>query len=404
MKIAYVTTYDSSDIEAWSGLGHHIRTSLCRSGFDIHPVDKLSETGGVLSAAKRFYYATLAMKTFRRDREPSLLRSYALQVEKALESVDCDVVFSPGTVPIAYVKTDKPIVFWTDSTFAGMVDFYPDFTNLCDASIRRGHQMEQAALNQCSLAIYSSEWAASTALRHYAVDPRKVKIVPFGANTDGLQRTDDGVRTLAAKSRDVCRLLFVGADWGRKRGEFALAIADLLVRQGIRTELNIVGCVPPHSTPRYVKVHGYVSKRTSHGRETLRRLFSECHFLLHPSRAECFGLVLAEAGSFGVPCVATNVGGTSSVVTDGINGLLFAVDESAAAYCSHIQRLFGSTSEYERLALSSFKEYCERLNWEVAGQRVRELIEEAVEGRRGTASSRALGERRREVVESEAMG
>jgi glycosyltransferase involved in cell wall biosynthesis len=253
--------------------------------------------------------------------------------------------------------------------------------------------MEQAALTRCSLAIYSSEWAASTALRHYTVDPRKVKVVPFGANTDGLQHSCDVGRIVAAKPLAVCRLLFVGADWERKRGEFAVAVADLLVRQGVPTELNIVGCVPPRPTPDYVEVHGFVSKRTSHGKETLRRLFAECHFLLHPCRAECFGLVLAEAGSFAVPCVAANTGGTSSVVTDGINGRLFAADESAGAYCTYIQRVFGSKSEYERLAVSSYREYRERLNWAVAGRRVRELIEEVDEHRRATASSLAIAGR-----------
>jgi glycosyltransferase involved in cell wall biosynthesis len=363
-----------------------MRKALSGTGFEICTIDNLSQVESVISAAKRLYYEKLAMKGFRQDREPSLLRSYAAQVGKALASINCDVVFSPGTLPIACLETDKPVVFWTDSTFAGMVDFYPGYTNLCTESVKRGNQMDRSALDRCCLAIYSSEWAASTALRNYTVDPRKVKVVPFGANIDGLQDTDDVARITAAKVGDVCRLLFVGVDWVRKGGDFTLAVAELLTRRGVRIELDIVGCIPPRDMPDYVRVHGYVSKGTQHGTETLKRLFSECHFLLHPSRAECFGLALAEAASFALPCLATNVGGTSSVVTDGVNGRLFNLDEGVDAYCAHIQSVFASKHDYDRLACSSFREYSERLNWAVAGRRVRELIEEAVELRDVTTS------------------
>lgn len=100
----------------------------------------------------------------------------------AISTANVDVVFSPGTIPIAHLKTNYPIVFWADATFAGMIDFYPSFSNLCSRSIRDGNRMEQAALSKCSLAIYSSEWAAKTALDNYDVNPQKVKVVPFGAN------------------------------------------------------------------------------------------------------------------------------------------------------------------------------------------------------------------------------
>jgi len=378
MRVAYVTRHHSSNVEAWSGLNHHIRRALGRSGCEIQTIDNLSDTPSLISAARRLYYEKIALKSFSAEREPLVLRSYATQVQNALASIDCDVVFSPGTLPLAYLQTDTPIVFWTDSTFAGMVDFYPGFMNLCEANIRQGNYGEQEALNRCCLAIYSSEWAASTALRHYDVDPRKVKVVPFGANVDGLHSPDEAARIARERSADVCRLLFVGVDWIRKAGDFAISIAELLNRQGVPTELNVVGCIPPRELPPYVKVHGFLSKADELGARRLRRLFNECHFLLHPSRAECFGLALAEASAFALPSLAAHVGGTGSVVTDGVNGRLFRLDDDADAYCAYIRTLFASRDEYLRLASSAFREYLERLNWTVAGKRVCELMEEAI--------------------------
>lgn len=378
MRIAYVTTHHSSNVEAWSGLNHHIHAALARSGCDMHTIDNLSEAPSVISAARRLYYEKIASKSFSAEREPVVVRSYAAQVQKALASMDCDVVFSPGTLPLAYLETETPIVFWADSTFAGMIDFYPAFTNLCDANIKQGNRVEQSALNRCCLAIYSSEWAASTALRHYAVDARKVKVVPFGANVDGLRTAEEVARITRERSSEVCRLLFVGVEWVRKAGDFAIAVAELLNRQGVPTELNVVGCTPRREVPTFVKVHGYLSKADARGATTLRRLFGECHFLLHPSRAECFGLALAEASAFALPSLAAHVGGTGSVVTDGVNGRLFRLDDGPDAYCAYIRKLLASRDEYLQLASSAFREYAERLNWTVAGRRVRDLIEEAV--------------------------
>src|SRR5215470_14068979 len=110
MKIAYVTSYDSSDPHAWSGLGSNILRTLQGSGFQTETVGKLHEqTSWVVRGKDRLY------QTFRRrylpERDPIILKSYATQVGRALTRFEHDIVFSPGTIPIAYLQIEKPIVF-----------------------------------------------------------------------------------------------------------------------------------------------------------------------------------------------------------------------------------------------------------------------------------------------------
>ncbi len=380
MKIAYVTTYDSSEIQAWSGLGNYILRTLQGAGFETETVGNLRErrTSLWLSKLKRRYYAELRSKKYLMNREPAILRDYSAHVEKILGSMDYDIVFSPGTIPIAYLQTQKPIAFWTDATFAGMVDFYPNFTNLCPATIRNGNKMEQLALSKCHLAIYASEWAASTAIKHYEVDPAKVKTVPFGANIECDRNQGDIEKIVENKTFDICKLLFLGVDWHRKGGEKALAVASLLNQRGVRTELHIAGCDPPSSLPGFAKRHGFISKKTDAGSKYLENLISESHFLIVPSRAECYGVVFAEASSFGLPSLATKVGGIPTVVHDGRNGWTFALDERPETYCDYIEKLMFSREGYRELALSSFREYSEKLNWLSAGRQVHALIQECV--------------------------
>ncbi|HEY5892565.1 MAG TPA: glycosyltransferase family 4 protein [Chthoniobacterales bacterium] len=373
MKIAYLTTYDASDVNAWSGSANSILRILQENGFETAPVGNLRERKAFLLKLKKACYGILFQK-YRIDREPSIVLDYAKQFEERLEAVRHDVVFSPGTIPLAFLKTQKPMAFWTDATFAGMINFYPQFTRLCAETIRNGNKMEQLALSKCRVAIYSSEWAAETAMRNYDVDPAKVKVVPFGANITCNRHLNDISTIVANKRFDVCKLLFLGVDWHRKGGSQALAVAECLARRGIETELHVAGCTPPANMPALVKRHGFISKKTEEGRKQLEQLMSDSHFLIVPSRAECYGVVFAEASSFGLPSLATNVGGIPTVVRDGKNGQTFPLDEKPDKYCDYIERYISLRQDYGELAFSSFNEYSTRLNWASAGRAVRDLI------------------------------
>ncbi len=192
MRIAYATTYDASDVRHWSGTGYYIAKALEQQGIDVRCAGPLAECAGWPIRAKQLYYKLVARKGYQCQREPKVLRSYADQVARSLrQSPGADAIVSPGTAPIAYLKSDKPIVFWADAAYAGMVGFYPGWSNLCRESIAKGNAMEQAALSNCRLAIYASDWAAKTAIDHYDVDPAKVKVVPFGANVACDRGRDD---------------------------------------------------------------------------------------------------------------------------------------------------------------------------------------------------------------------
>jgi glycosyltransferase involved in cell wall biosynthesis len=322
-------------------------------------------------------YRRLLSKTYRAEREPWVCKSYAHQVKERLASVKCDAVVSPGTLPIAYLRTEKPQFFWADATFAGIIGFYQGFSNLCAETIRNGNKIEQLALSKCRLAIYASEWAANSALQNYDVDPAKIKVVPFGANIVCNRTVKDIDLITEKKTFDICKLLFVGVEWIRKGGDVAFKVANLLNQRGIRTELHVVGCNPPEGLPGFVVNHGFLSKKSEEEMSLFNKLMSESHFLILPSFAECFGVVFAEASSFGLPSLATRVGGIPTAIRDGKNGQTFPLNENPEIYCDYIQRFMSSRQAYNELALSSFAEYAERLNWSSAGKKVFDLIRES---------------------------
>lgn len=376
MRVAYVTTYDASDPHAWSGSASYIPRALRSSAIETEVIDKV-DAGPMLSyllRAKALAYRRLLRREYQRDRSPAVAQRYARRVARRLEAAHCDAVLSPGTLPVACLDTDRPIAIWTDATFDGMVGFYPGFSNFCAETLRNGHRLEQQALSRCQLAIFSSEWAAATALRHYDIDAAKVKVVPFGANIDCRRTFQDVERIVQAKQYRVCKLLLVGVDWARKGGETALAVAQELNRRGIPTELHVVGCRPPYEPPAFVKLHGFIGKSTEAGRAQFERLMTQAHFLMLPSTAECYGVVLAEASSFGLPSLATRVGGIPTAVRDRRNGMTFDLEADPAQWCDYIEGVFSSVQDYGALARSAFREYAERLNWRSAGEHVKRLL------------------------------
>ncbi len=384
MKIAYVTTYDARDIKNWSGIGYYMARSLENQSMILEYIGSLTEKYSLPLKAKQYlsnYLSNkLLTKRYLRDRDPLILTNYAQQVATKLSKINSDLVFSPGSIPIAYLECNQPIVFWTDCTFSGLVDFYPEFTNLSKETLQDGDEMEKTALERCRLAIYSSEWAAQTAINNYQVESSKIKVVPFGANIECNRNIDDIKTLVKSRPSNRCKLLFLGVDWQRKRGDIAFKVAKELNQIGLETELTVVGCRPITNEPfsSFIKDLGFISKSTSEGLSKIGKLLAESHFLILPSTADCSPIVFCEANAFGVPCLTTDVGGIPTVIKDNLNGKTFAKEASIIDYCTYISNLFSDYSEYEKLALSSFNEYQSRLNWTVAGRTVKNLLLELI--------------------------
>lgn len=67
----------------------------------------------------------------------------------------------------------------------------------------------------------------------------------------------------------------------------------------------------------YIKILGTVN------RDEIHRLLEEANVLICPSREDPMPTVCAEAMMHGVPCVVSDVTGTSEYISDGYNGLIF---------------------------------------------------------------------------------
>lgn len=369
MKIAYVTEYDAKNVREWSGLGYFISQSLIKQGAEITFIGPLKTSNHFYHKLKEKFYSLFFKKKYRPNRNPRVLKNYAKQILQKIPA-NTEVIFCPASTTIAQLKTEVPIVFYTDATFGEMVNFYPEFKLYCKETIRDAHKMEQSSIDKCSLAIYSSDWAANSAIKHYHADKNKLRVLSFGANIQNEYTENQVLEFIRNRSNEVLKLLFLGVYWERKGGDVALDVAKYLNNSGVKTELHIVGYTPDFEVPDYVKVHGFLSKDNENDVEKFNSMLKTSHFLILPSIADCTPVVFSEANSVGLPVISTKVGGIPTVVKDGINGKLFDLGVPASEYGEYIKEIYNDKDSYYKMAKSSYSEYKKRLNWEFAGKKL----------------------------------
>ncbi len=389
MKVAFITPFDltqaMTQAKRWKNpfLVSYFSAKAVQEdpSFQVSYIHPISRRRYELPFSyKRKVYQKLSDQRYLSSREPLLLQDYGRQVARQIAAIKPDVVFASGTVATAYLDCEPPILSWSDATFAGMLDFYPYFSNLRRQSIRHGHAAEQSALERSRTILYTSDWAAQTAVDSYNIDPARIHIVPRGAAIEREPMLAEVKAMIAQRPSDQCRLLFIGQDWHRKGGDTAVAINQALNQMGLSAKLTVVG-QPAHqngSSPSLVEWVGFISKSSKEGREMMNRLMAESHFLLLPSRAETFGIVVCEASAFGVPSITSDVGGFPSVVNDNVNGRVFSFADGVAEAAAYMADLMADYGRYQELALSSYGEYQARLNWRAVGRQLRQHIKNTV--------------------------
>lgn len=102
------------------------------------------------------------------------------------------------------------------------------------------------------------------------------------------------------------------------------------------------------------------------------------HLFLNVSETEGLPVSIMEVMSFGIPVIATDVGGTAELVADGENGYLLARDFSDEQLAAKIEKIAALPEEaYQSLRLCAEKTVEEKFN---AEKNYRRFIEEALMG------------------------
>jgi glycosyltransferase involved in cell wall biosynthesis len=359
LRIAFVSSSDPLDIHSFSGTLYHMAQALQAVVPQLEIVRRTTPFW--------FSYMQRLIEIVSKGRVnvaswPILNRHFSSRLSRRWEGQRVVFVTVVASSLAAELSKYAPVIHISDATPELLLNLYPDYPSLTDSAAALAEKTEGRCIRRAVHNSFASDWAAASAISHYGADPNNVSVIPWGCNIADVPATDlrEGGRT-----GNVCKLLFVGVGWLRKGGDVVCDAARMLVERGIPIQLDLVGSIPPDSLaqPPWMVAHGFLNKNNEEDTMLMRSLMREADFLFVPSRQEAYGIVFAEASAYGTPSVTRNVGGVSTVVKDGKNGIILNETATPEDFANAIEKTWLNRSGYIELRKSTRRRYEKHLNW-----------------------------------------
>jgi 1,2-diacylglycerol 3-alpha-glucosyltransferase len=185
----------------------------------------------------------------------------------------------------------------------------------------------------CSRVIVPSR-AAGQSLVRVGVPEHKLVVVPTGIPTARpvLPSEIEAARRFLGVDDATPILLYVGRLAREKNIE---ALFAMLAEAPDNAVLALVGGGPEVKAMQLEAERRGLAKRTRFTgpipRADLPPIYSAAQIFTFPSTTETQGVVLSEAQSYGLPCVAADGGGAPEFVRDGVDGLVVPIDRLGRA-------------------------------------------------------------------------
>jgi D-inositol-3-phosphate glycosyltransferase len=248
---------------------------------------------------------------------------------------------------------------------------------------------EEQVVEAADMLIANTDIEAKQLINLYDADPGRVEVVHPGVDL-GIFRP---VGQAAARSRlglplDAHVLMFAGRIQPLKAPDVLLrAVAHLLERDpSLRSRLVVPvvggpsgsGLDHPESLAQLAATLGLddvVRFVPPVGQAELVDWYAAASLVCVPSYNESFGLVAVEAQAAGTPVVAAAVGGLTTVVRDGVSGLLVE-GHDPADYARAIERVIASPVLLQRLSEGAVRQAAQ-FAWEATAERTLEVYRQA---------------------------
>jgi glycogen(starch) synthase len=347
---------DTSGIARWT---HECALELSERGNEVHVITR-SQTkanhvdfkDGVwihsvvdLFSDELMYSAPIPIPESIARRAEAVLR----EIKRSQHIWGVDVVSAPiwdveGILCCAHLKV--PVITSLHTTYKLALPFKPEWRN--DQQYKTKHvdrviaaeswllQNSVAVLANSKQIIFEIDQCYSDVLKHRT---GSVTTVLHGLGSPIPQKLNGHHHLTAPHHAEKVRILFVGRLEERKGPDQLLLALAQMANLLDRVEVAFVGSPGKPDDPYSVRINHLAAglKRKNpkaavnflgHVSDVdLARYYSESDIFVAPSRFESFGLVLIEAMRHGVPVIACDIGGMREIITDGVDGYLFKVDD-----------------------------------------------------------------------------
>ncbi len=239
---------------------------------------------------------------------------------------------------------------------------------------------EQQVVEAADVLIANTDLEAKQLIDLYGADPGRVDVVHPGVDLDRFRPVAaadlPALRARLGLPADAVVLLFAGRIQPLKAPDVLVrAVAMLLERRPELRSRLVVPVVGGPSGSGLDKPTALASLAAELGlddvvrfvppvtQDELARWYAAATVVAVPSYNESFGLVAVEAQACGTPVLAAAVGGLSTVVRDGVSGLLLDTHDPTA-WAAALDRVVGDDDLRARLAAGAVDQAA-RFSWDV---------------------------------------
>lgn len=377
MNIAFVTRFDVNDRNARSGVPYSMFHALSKKHNVVwvncsFPQTRFEGWISFLFDQKLRDFFQFFGQTFSLY-NPLICWLTSHNLKKQLKKINYDIIISTETEAFSFLKQEKPILIRTDKIFPSTINYM--IFRMPKIFIKLSERLEIRVLKNITYLLAASNWMLEESQKYYSpYIQKKIKLVETGANFD-----DDKIsyhKRVYNKNKLV--LLFIGSFAQRKGVDIAFDTMQELNRtHNIQTSLVIIGGFPGNAivSDKNVKYLGMLNKNLEEDYNAFCNVFKNTDVLIFPTRAEYHGIVNCEAAAFGLPIFATNTGGVSTYVVDGVNGHTFPISATGKDYAKKINECLRD-GQMEKLSKNSRELYEEKFNWSTWERKVSQIINE----------------------------
>lgn len=240
--------------------------------------------------------------------------------------------------------------------------------------------VERHYLNSVDAFVFNSRFTMQDVNRLSPLKQRPWVLAYPGKDRLGVRLDEETIRRRCRRPGPL-KLLFVGNVIPRKGLIHVLeALQDLPYESW---ELTVVGSQSAH-TGYSRRIQQFIKKFLPEAPVkflglqpdlVVRQIYQESQVLVLPSDIEGFGIVYAEALGFGLPCIASALGGGAEIVTDNRHGWLISHGDSQRLR-QLLRQLIQDRTLLEQLSLGAISRYDELSSWSETQQSIKAFLEQ----------------------------
>tara|TARA_A100001011_G_scaffold354306_1_gene396598 strand:+ start:108 stop:1244 length:1137 start_codon:yes stop_codon:yes gene_type:complete len=376
MKIGIISRGNLEDKLFWSGVPNTIYTNFKKEKIKVVKIDNLNEKYRKLLVIKREYLKFLKKEKFDETYNIGVSKNYSIQLSSRLKNiVNLSHLLTFDMSLVSFLKTDIPIIVWTDILYTDYYHHYYKDQKISKNSLEDIKSLEYATIKKCKLILFSSRWSLNNAKLKYKKFKNKFKLLEFGPSLRKEISEKRIRKKIYKRKKNKIRLISLSVDKKRKGVDKQIKLMDYINKQGFKCDLTIIG----HKSKiklnnSNLKFLGFINKNNVLGEDKISRHLLNSHFHILLSSAEAYGISLIEANSRGLPNISFDVGGISHIVKNEKNGRLFKKNEKIEKIGNYITSTFCNVKKYRKLSISSYLESKKKFNYKIIISKFKNLV------------------------------